>query len=68
MLVRQKPGSGAGKRVLFIAIEDETGIANLVIWPDNFERQRRLVMSAGLIDVKGRILREGEVVLVVPGD
>ena len=39
VLVRQKPGSAKG--VMFITIEDETGIANLVIWPKLFEKQRR---------------------------
>ena len=43
VLVRQKPGSAKG--VMFITIEDETGIANLVLWPALFEKQRRLVLS-----------------------
>ena len=40
VLVRQKPGSAKG--VMFITIEDETGVANLILWPDRFEKQRRL--------------------------
>ena len=63
VLVRQKPGSAKG--VMFITIEDETGVANLVIWPQLFERQRRLILSAGMLGVEGRIQREGEVVHVV---
>ncbi len=63
VLVRQRPGSASG--VLFVTIEDETGIANLVIWPKVFEKQRRLILSAGMIAVKGRVQREGEVVHVV---
>jgi error-prone DNA polymerase len=43
VLVRQRPGSAKG--VMFIAIEDETGVANLVVWPSVFERQRRIVLS-----------------------
>ena len=43
VLVRQKPGSAKG--VMFITIEDETGIANLVIWPALFEKQRRVILS-----------------------
>jgi error-prone DNA polymerase len=39
VLVRQRPGSAKG--VMFITIEDETGVANLVVWPSVFERQRR---------------------------
>ena len=50
---------------MFITIEDETGIANIVVWPDLFEKQRRLVLSAGMIAVAGRVQREGEVVHVV---
>lgn len=43
VLVRQRPGSAKG--VMFITIEDETGVANLVVWPSLFERQRRVVLS-----------------------
>ena len=63
VLVRQKPGSAKG--VMFITIEDETGVANLILWPDRFERQRRLVMSAGMIACHGRVQREGEVTHVI---
>ena len=63
VLVRQKPGSAKG--VMFITIEDETGVANLILWPDRFEAQRRLVLSAGMIACHGRVQREGEVIHVV---
>src|SRR6185312_16324336 len=63
VLVRQRPGSASG--VIFVTIEDETGIANLVVWPKIFERFRRIVLSARMIAVKGRIQREGEVVHLV---
>jgi error-prone DNA polymerase len=63
VLVRQMPGSAKG--VVFITIEDETGIANLVIWPKLYERQRRVILSAGMMAVHGRIQREGEVVHLV---
>ena len=63
VLVRQKPGSAKG--VMFITIEDETGVANLVLWADRFEKQRRLVLSAGMIACHGRVQREGEVIHVV---
>jgi len=62
VLVRQKPGSAKG--VMFITIEDETGVANLVIWPSLYEHQRR-IMAAGMIAVQGRIQPEGEVVHLV---
>ena len=63
ILVRQKPGSAKG--VLFITIEDETGIANGILWPDRFEAQRRTVMSAPMIGMKGRVQKEGEVIHVI---
>ncbi len=63
VLVRQMPGSANG--VMFITIEDESGIANLVIWPTVFEKQRRIILSAGMMAVYGRIQREGDVVHLV---
>ncbi len=63
ILVRQKPGSAKG--VLFITIEDETGIANGILWPDRFEKQRRTVMSASMIGMRGRVQKEGEVIHVI---
>ena len=63
ILVRQKPGSAKG--VLFLTIEDETGIANGIIWPDRFEAQRRTVMSAAMIGIRGRVQREGEVIHII---
>ena len=63
VLVRQRPGSAKG--VMFITMEDETGIANLVVWVKVFEKYRRVVLSAGMIGVRGRIQREGEVVHLV---
>ncbi len=63
ILVRQKPGSAKG--VLFITIEDETGVANGILWPHRFEAQRRTVMSASMIGMKGRVQKEGEVIHVI---
>ncbi len=63
ILVRQKPGSAKG--VLFMTIEDETGIANGILWPDRFEAQRRTVMSAAMVSLRGRLQREGEVTHVI---
>jgi error-prone DNA polymerase len=63
VLVRQMPGSAKG--VMFITIEDESGIANLVVWPRIFETQRRIILAAGMIGVYGRIQREGDVVHLV---
>ncbi|RJF74257.1 error-prone DNA polymerase [Rhodopseudomonas palustris] len=53
VLVRQRPGSAKG--VIFMTIEDETGIANIVVWPAVMEKFRKEVMGARLVLVEGRI-------------
>ena len=53
MLVRQRPGSAKG--VVFMTLEDETGIANIVVWPKVMEQYRKEVMGARLILVEGYI-------------
>lgn len=63
VLVRQRPGSANG--VMFITIEDETGVANLVVGTKTFEANRRVVLGAGMLGVRRRIQREGEVVHLV---
>ncbi|WP_411907073.1 error-prone DNA polymerase [Rhizobium mayense] len=63
VLVRQRPGSAKG--VMFLTLEDETGIVNAVVWPSLFERQRRVLMTASMMAINGRIQREGEVVHLV---
>jgi len=63
VLVRQKPGSAKG--VMFITIEDETGVANLILWPDRYTKQRRLVLTAGMLACHGRMQREGAVIHVI---
>ncbi len=63
ILVRQRPGSARG--VLFITIEDETGVANGILWPDRFEKQRRAVMSASMVSLRGRLQKEGAVIHVI---
>ncbi|ACM36640.1 MULTISPECIES: error-prone DNA polymerase [Rhizobium/Agrobacterium group] len=63
VLVRQKPGSAKG--VMFITIEDETGPANIVVWPKLFEKRRRIVLGSSMMAIHGRIQREGEVVHLI---
>ena len=63
VLIRQRPGSAKG--VCFITLEDETGIANLVIWPDAFASQRKIVMGARLMTVHGMVQQDEAVVHVV---
>ena len=63
VLVRQRPGSAQG--VVFMTIEDETGIANSVIWPKVLERMRKVVMAARLVVVHGRVQRHEDIIHVV---
>ena len=63
VLIRQKPGSAKG--TCFITLEDETGIANLVIWPKMFAAFRAVIMSARLMVVHGRVQSDGRVIHVV---
>ncbi|MEE8276716.1 MAG: error-prone DNA polymerase [Alphaproteobacteria bacterium] len=63
VLVRQRPGSAKG--VIFATLEDETGTANVIVWPDIFERFRRVILSARLLFVEGVLQREGIVAHVI---
>lgn len=63
VLVRQRPGSAKG--VIFVTMEDETGIANAVVWSKTFEKYRRALLGASMVGIYGRIQREGEVVHLV---
>jgi error-prone DNA polymerase len=57
VLVRQRPGNG---NVVFMTVEDETGIANVVIWPKLLERFRKVVMTSRLILIEGRVQKQVE--------
>jgi error-prone DNA polymerase len=63
VLVRQKPGTAKG--VVFITIEDETGIANLVVWPKMLEKFRRQVMGARLVEARGSVQKSPEGIIHV---
>ena len=63
VLVRQRPGSARG--VLFVTIEDETGHANLIVWPSVFEKQRRVLLSATMLACRGKLQKESGVIHVV---
>ncbi|MDB5472266.1 MAG: DNA-directed polymerase [Caulobacter sp.] len=55
VLVRQRPGTAKG--VCFITLEDETGVANIVVWPSVFEQYRPVIMGARMILVRGKLQR-----------
>lgn len=58
VLVRQRPGSASG--TVFVTLEDEHGIANLIIWPHVFEKHRGVVMGSKMMACRGRLQREGK--------
>jgi error-prone DNA polymerase len=63
VLVRQRPGTAKG--VVFMTLEDETGVANIIVWKDCFAANRRLVMGASFITVTGQLQIQGEVIHLV---
>src|SRR4029078_4423788 len=62
VLVRQRPGIG---NAIFMTLEDETGIANTILWPRTFERFRPIIMGARLIAVSGVVQDEQGVIHIV---
>jgi len=63
VITRQRPGSASG--VVFVTLEDENDHSNVIIRPKLVERQRREVLQARLLGVRGKVQREGEVVHLV---
>lgn len=63
VLVRQRPGTASG--VIFMTLEDESGVANIVVWPRVFEQFRREVLGARLVAVDGVVQSESGVIHVV---
>ncbi|KAA0698631.1 DNA polymerase III subunit alpha [Neorhizobium sp. P12A] len=63
VLVRQRPGSAKG--VIFMTLEDETGVSNAIVWPKAFEKYRPVVMGARLVKIRGRLQSQSGVIHVV---
>ncbi|MEO1283541.1 MAG: OB-fold nucleic acid binding domain-containing protein [Pseudomonadota bacterium] len=63
VILRQRPGTAKG--VIFLTLEDETGVINVVVWRALYERFRRAVIAGRLLRVTGRLQRENAVVHVV---
>ena len=63
VLVRQRPGTASG--IIFSTLEDETGIANIVIWDALFQQNRRAVLGSRMLAVRGQLQREGLVTHVI---
>ena len=63
VLIRQRPGTASG--IIFITLEDETGVVNLIVRPNIFEKFRPAARHAGLLQCDGYIERQGQVVHVM---
>jgi error-prone DNA polymerase len=63
VLVRQRPDTAKG--VIFMTLEDETGVANVIVWRNTFERYRRIVLTTRLVRVTGELQRQGIVTHVI---
>ncbi len=63
VMVRQRPGTANG--VIFITLEDETGIANVIVWRQAYERHRRAVVAGRALRVTGRLQRDSGVVQII---
>ncbi len=63
VICRQRPGTAKG--VIFLTLEDETGVANIVVWAKIFQRFRRAVIAGRALKVTGRMQRDGDVIHVV---
>ena len=63
VLVRQKPGTAKG--VVFMTLEDEGGVANIIVWSKMMQRYRKVVMRARLVLVKGIVQRQGAIIHVI---
>merc|ERR1711960_32598 len=63
VITRQRPGTASG--VIFMTLEDETGVSNVVVWPKVYERFRRQVLGGRLLRVSGYLQREGIVVHLI---
>jgi DNA-directed DNA polymerase III PolC len=63
VITRQRPGTASG--VIFLTLEDGTGVSNIVVWPNMFEKKRKAVMTGRLLKIRGKLQREGIVTHVI---
>ena len=66
VITRQRPGTASG--VIFLTLKDETGAANVIVWPKMFEKFRSTVMQGRLLKIKGKVQKEGLVIHVIAFD
>jgi len=60
---RQRPATASG--VLFMGVEDETGMSNVIVWPKVYERQRKIIRDGNILIITGRLQRNAEAISVV---
>ena len=63
VLIRQRPGTASG--VVFVTLEDETGVANLILWPQIYEQHHAAARHAMVLQADGYVQRQGQVVHVL---
>jgi error-prone DNA polymerase len=63
VITRQRPGTASG--VIFVTLEDETGVCNVIVWPKVYEQFRQAVIGARLMRVTGRLQREGAIIHLI---
>lgn len=63
VILRQRPGTAKG--VIFLTLEDETGVVNVIVWRKLYEQYRRAVIAGRMLRVTGRLQREGGVTHVI---
>jgi error-prone DNA polymerase len=63
VITRQRPGTASG--VIFLTLEDEGAVSNIVVWPKTFQKYRKAVMAGRLLRIRGRLQREGPVTHVI---
>ena len=63
VIVRQRPATARG--VMFLTLEDETGSANAIVWPDILDAYRRAAVASRLLSIRGRLQRQGKVIHVI---
>ncbi|MFZ7090086.1 OB-fold nucleic acid binding domain-containing protein [Primorskyibacter sp. 2E233] len=63
VILRQRPGTAKG--VIFLTLEDETGVVNVIVWRKLYERFRRAVIAGRMLRVTGRVQRENSVTHVI---
>jgi error-prone DNA polymerase len=63
VITRQRPGSASG--VTFVTLEDEAGYVNLIVWKRVADEQRAALLESRLLEVRGQVQREGDVLHLI---